>query len=163
MSILQTVSTANVSCEFSRKFFKLLGERLCWNHFCKVSPVEQQKKCLNPTSSPKILTIPLVRFSLEKKELSYLKTFEKSPYHSPSTGCSATRFELQTLFERCFQNVRKCFMKSCAIKLLFSKLQSLKLQPLTLCVLKITQIPEIEPTEVRFVFPVADSHKFSTE
>ena len=43
---------------------------------------------------------------------------------SPFTGCSATKFEHQSIFERCFENVRKCFMKSCAIKFLFSKLQS---------------------------------------
>ena len=38
------------------------------------------------------------------------------------------------------------FMKSSALKLLFSKLKSSKSQPLALCVLKITEIPEIAPT-----------------
>ena len=40
MSILKTVSTANTSCEFSLEFLKLLGVRLCWNLFCKVSVAE---------------------------------------------------------------------------------------------------------------------------
>ena len=29
-----------VYCEFSREFLKSLGERLCWDQFCKVSVVE---------------------------------------------------------------------------------------------------------------------------
>ena len=39
INILKTVSTVKVSCEFSLEFLKLLGERLCWNHFCEVLPV----------------------------------------------------------------------------------------------------------------------------
>ena len=81
---------------------------------------------------------------------------------SPSTGCSATKFELQTISERRFENVRKCFMKSSAVKFFFSKLQSFKLKPLALRVLKITEIPEIVPT-VKFFFAVVDTNRFSTE
>ena len=77
------------------------------------------------------------------------------------TGCSAAKFELQTIFERCFENVKKCFMKSSAVKFLFSKLQSFKLQPLALRVLKITEIPEVAPT-VKFLFAVVDTNRFST-
>ena len=100
-----------------------------------------------------------------EKEFSCYKTFEKCPFHwsgdSRSTGCSAAKFELQTIFERCFENVRKCFMKSSAVKFLFSKLQSFKLQPLALRVLKITEIPEVAPT-VKFLFAVVDTNRFST-
>ena len=62
---------------------------------------------------------------------------------SGSTGCSATKFGLQTIFERCFENARKYFMENSAIKFLFSKLQSFKLKPLALSVLKVTKIPEM--------------------
>ena len=100
------------------------------------------------------------------KVFSYYKTTQKFPFQwsgdSPSTGCSATKFALQTIFERCFENVRKCFMKSSAVKFLFSKLQSFKLQPLALRVLKTTEILEIAPT-VKFFFVVADTDRFSTE
>ena len=51
-------------------------------------------------------------------------------------------------------------MKSSAIKFLFSKFQSFKLQPLALRVLKITEIPEIT---LKFFFAVADTNRFSTE
>ena len=37
INILKTVSTTNVSYEFSPKFLKLLRVRLFWNHFCQVS------------------------------------------------------------------------------------------------------------------------------
>ena len=53
-------------------------------------------------------------------------------------------------------------MKSSAMKFLHSKLQILKLQPLGLCILKITEIPEIAST-VKFFFGVADTNRFSTE
>ena len=100
------------------------------------------------------------------KVFSYYKTFEKFPFHwsgdSPFTGCSASKFALQTIFERCFENVRKCFMKSSAAKFLFRKLQSFKLHPLALCILKITEILEIVPT-MKFFFVVADTNRFSTE
>ena len=49
-------------------------------------------------------------------------------------------------------------MKSSAIKSLFSKLQSFKLQPLALRVLKITEIPEIA---LKFFFAIADTNRFS--
>ena len=95
--------------------------------------------------------------------LKLLKNFHFTGVEdSPSTGCSATKFEHQTIFERCFENVRKCFMKSSAVKFLFSKLQSFKLQPLALRVLKTTEILEIAPT-VKFFFVVADTNRFSTE
>ena len=59
---------------------------------------------------------------------------------SPSTDSSATKFQLQIIFERCFENAGKCSMKNSAMKFLFSKLQAFKLQPLALKlrVLKIT-------------------------
>ena len=53
-------------------------------------------------------------------------------------------------------------MKSSAIKFLFSKLQSLKLQPLALRVLKTTEIPELGPTPKSFL-AVADANRLSTE
>ena len=81
---------------------------------------------------------------------------------SLSTGCNAAKFELQTIFERCFEIFRKFPMKSSAMEFLFSKLQHFKLQSLALSVLKIREIPEIAST-VKFFFAVADTNRFSTE
>ena len=53
-------------------------------------------------------------------------------------------------------------MKSSAMKFLYSKLHIFKLQPLTLRILKTTEIPEIASTG-KFFFGVADTNRFSTE
>ena len=60
---------------------------------------------------------------------------------SPSAGCSATKVELETMFESCFENFGNVSIKNSAMDLLFSNLQAFKLQPLTLPVLKITESP----------------------
>ena len=111
----------------------------------------------------KILSLALVRYEKESPTLKHSKNFHFTGVGDlPSRGCSATKFELQPIFERCFENVRKCSMKSSAVQFLFRKLQSFKLQPLALRVLKITEIPEIAPT-MKFFFAVADTKRFSTE
>ena len=62
---------------------------------------------------------------------------------SPLGGCRATKFELQTIFGRYFENVGILSMKTSAMEFLFSKLQAFKLKSLALCALTITEIPEI--------------------
>ena len=119
MNILKTVSTTNISCEFSPEFLKLQGERLRLNHFCKVSLVEQLKyreKCLNLHLRQKFCHLHCYVTRRSSPTLKLSKNFQFTGVgDSLSAGCSATKFELE--------NVGKCFMKSSPMKFLFSKLQ----------------------------------------
>ena len=132
----------------------MLRERLRWNHFCKVSLVEQQGNVwiLHLCQKLCLLNWYVFHFRRSSPILKLSKNSHSTEVEeSLSTGYSITKFKLQTIFQRCFENARKCFMKSSAIKFLFSKLQFLKLQPLALRVLKITEIPEIAPTGSSFL------------
>ena len=121
--------------------------------------------CLHSTSLPKFCHLHWYFARRSSPTLELSKNFHLAGFvDSKSAGCSATKltkFELQTMFERCFENVGKYSMKSSAMKFLFSKLQAFKLWPLAFCVLKITEIPQIAST-MKLFFSVADANRFST-